>query len=88
MTQMGMSQYCQSIKELSIERLIEQFCQLESNAEAIRGMLTQKVAGCRMALDEQYQQLFKDFLPVIREEKDVSMQAITRTYSAEAAKDR
>jgi polysaccharide pyruvyl transferase WcaK-like protein len=63
MSQMGMSEYCQDIKELDLAVLIEQFCRLENNADNIRDMLARKVTECRNALDEQYALILKDYLP-------------------------
>ena len=63
MNQVGLSEYCQDIKKLTVVALIEQFCQLENNAESIRDMLARKVTECRNALDEQYTLILKDYLP-------------------------
>jgi polysaccharide pyruvyl transferase WcaK-like protein len=60
MGQMGMSDYCQDINWLSSQRLIEKFCQLEKNAENLKGIIGEKVARCRRALDEQYRLIFKE----------------------------
>jgi polysaccharide pyruvyl transferase WcaK-like protein len=62
MHDMGLEEYCQDIRQLSADRLIEQFCQLENNAGSLRGMIARKVADCRKALDEQYNLIFKDLL--------------------------
>ncbi len=63
MSQMGLSEYCQDIKQLSGDRLIEQFCLLEKNAGSLRQMIGEKVVDCRKALDEQYREIFKELLP-------------------------
>jgi polysaccharide pyruvyl transferase WcaK-like protein len=63
MENMGLQEYCQDIKHLNADRLIEQFCQLERNAESLKHMIREKVADCRKALDEQYGLIFKDILP-------------------------
>jgi len=62
MQDMGLQEYCQDIKQLNAERLIEQFCKLEKNAGSLRQMIRAKVADCRNALDEQYSLIFKDLL--------------------------
>ncbi|MFI5092221.1 MAG: polysaccharide pyruvyl transferase family protein [Candidatus Acidiferrales bacterium] len=62
MSQMGLSEYCQDIKQLNADKLIEQFCQLEKNSESLRQMIRERVADCRKALDEQYSIIFKDLL--------------------------
>jgi polysaccharide pyruvyl transferase WcaK-like protein len=63
MQNMGLQEYCQDIKQLNADKLIEQFCQLEKNAGSLRHMIREKVADCREALDEQYRLIFKDLLP-------------------------
>jgi len=63
MSQMGLSEYCQDINDLSTDRLIEQFCHLEKNAETLRPMIRQKAEGCRKSLDEQYDVIFPDWEP-------------------------
>ena len=57
---MGMSEYCQDINRLDVDRLIEQFCDLEKNAEKLRLLIKQKTEEFRKALDEQYTVIFKD----------------------------
>lgn len=63
MNEMGLSEYCQDIKRLDAEGLIEQFCQLEKNAASLRNMIGERVADRRKALDEQYGVILKDILP-------------------------
>jgi len=60
MQDMGLQDYVQNIHELSAEKLIEQFCQLEKNAGSLRLMIQEKVAERRKALDEQYRLIFGD----------------------------
>jgi polysaccharide pyruvyl transferase WcaK-like protein len=62
MSQMGLSEYCQDIKYLKSDMLIEQFCQLEKNASSLRCMIREKVIDCGKALEEQYQLMFKKHL--------------------------
>jgi polysaccharide pyruvyl transferase WcaK-like protein len=62
MQNMGLQEYCQDIKQLNADKLIEQFCQLEKNAGSLRHMIREKVKDCRKALDEQYRLIFKDLL--------------------------
>lgn len=59
MGQMGLSEYCQDIKDLKIEKLMEQFCRLEKNAGILKPMIREKADGCRKALDEQYDLIFQ-----------------------------
>jgi polysaccharide pyruvyl transferase WcaK-like protein len=62
MQDMGLQEYCQDIKQLKAEKLIEQFCKLETNADSLKEMIRQRVADRRRALDEQYELIFKDLL--------------------------
>jgi polysaccharide pyruvyl transferase WcaK-like protein len=59
MHDMGLQEYCQDIKQLNAEKLIDQFCKLEANAASLKAMISQKVSDCRKALDEQYDLIFK-----------------------------
>lgn len=63
MHNMGLQEYCQDIKQLNGDKLIEQFCRLERNAGSLKDMTREKVADCRKALDEQYSLIFNDLLP-------------------------
>ena len=60
MTQMGLSEYCQDINRLHAERLIEQFCELEKNAERLRPSITHTTEAFRRALDEQYNCIYEE----------------------------
>jgi polysaccharide pyruvyl transferase WcaK-like protein len=59
MSQMGVSEYCHDINRMNAHGLIEQFQELKSNSEMVRGIIKQKVDESRGALDEQYNLLFK-----------------------------
>ena len=59
MKQIGLLEYCQDINRLSAHRLIEQFCELERNAERLRPLIKHKTEEFRRALDEQYNRIFK-----------------------------
>jgi polysaccharide pyruvyl transferase WcaK-like protein len=60
MHDMGLQEYCQDIKQLNAEKLIEQFCKLEANAGSLKAMIRQRVSDCRKALDEQYDLILKE----------------------------
>jgi polysaccharide pyruvyl transferase WcaK-like protein len=62
MSAMGLSKYCQDINELKAARLIEQFRDLEKNAEKLKPLIKQKTEEFRKALDEQYNLIFEEFL--------------------------
>jgi polysaccharide pyruvyl transferase WcaK-like protein len=53
MDQMGLSAYCHDIHDMNAKRLARQFEELVRNAGNIRGAVTEQVAQCRRALDEQ-----------------------------------
>jgi polysaccharide pyruvyl transferase WcaK-like protein len=59
MEEMGLSEYCQDINHMDAGRLIEQFQDLEKNAEKVKPVIRQKVEQSRKALDEQYSLIFK-----------------------------
>lgn len=61
MSDMGLSQYSQKFEELSAQKLIAQFCDLEKNAGSLRPMIKQKTEGFRKALDDQYELVFSAF---------------------------
>jgi polysaccharide pyruvyl transferase WcaK-like protein len=58
MSEMGLSEYCQDINHLDGHKLIEQFCDLEKNAEKVRFLIKQKTEEFRRVLDEQYNIIF------------------------------
>jgi polysaccharide pyruvyl transferase WcaK-like protein len=60
MSSMGLSEYCQDIKDLTADRLIEQFCHLQKNAESLKPMIRQRAEVFRKALDVQYKLIFQD----------------------------
>ena len=59
MEEMGLSAYCQDINHMDAGRLIEQFQDLERNAEKLKPAIRQRVEQSRRALDEQYSVIFK-----------------------------
>jgi polysaccharide pyruvyl transferase WcaK-like protein len=59
MTEMGLSDYCHDINHMNADRLIEQFQDVERNAEKLKTVIRQKVEEARKALDEQYNLIFK-----------------------------
>jgi polysaccharide pyruvyl transferase WcaK-like protein len=59
MNQMGLSHYCQDIKQLNLDGLIKQFCDLETNAESLALSIRGKAEEFRRALDEQYDCIFQ-----------------------------
>ena len=63
MSQMGLSEYCLDIKQLKADELIQKFCDIERNAERLRAVIRGHAENCRVALNEQYELLFKPIAP-------------------------
>jgi polysaccharide pyruvyl transferase WcaK-like protein len=59
MSEMGLSEYCHDINHMNADRLIEQFQDVERNAEKLKPVIRQKVEQSRKALDEQYSLILK-----------------------------
>jgi polysaccharide pyruvyl transferase WcaK-like protein len=59
MSEMGLSDYCHDINHMDAGRLIEQFQDVERNAEKLKPVIRQKVEESRKALDEQYSLILK-----------------------------
>jgi polysaccharide pyruvyl transferase WcaK-like protein len=60
MAGVGLAEYCQDIANLDVQRLLDQFNELEENAEIVRSSIRQKTEEYRSALDEQYRRVFTD----------------------------
>lgn len=58
MEEMGLSDYCHDLNHMNAGRLIEQFQDLERNAEKLKPLIRQSVEQSRKALDEQYNLIF------------------------------
>jgi len=58
MSAMGLSAYCLDINDLKADKLIEKFCDLETNAGKLKPLIREKVREFRKALDEQYKFIF------------------------------
>jgi polysaccharide pyruvyl transferase WcaK-like protein len=58
MKRMGLSAYTQDMSDLNVDRLIEQFRGLETNAEALRTSIARRTEESRKLLDEQYRVIF------------------------------
>jgi polysaccharide pyruvyl transferase WcaK-like protein len=54
MREMGLGEYCQALDSLDLERLIEQFLDLQKNADSLRDVVAGRTAANRVRLDEQY----------------------------------
>jgi polysaccharide pyruvyl transferase WcaK-like protein len=60
MSAMGLSAYCQDINDLKADKLIENFCDLETNGDKLKPLIREKVMEFREALDEQYNLIFRN----------------------------
>ena len=60
MRSMGLLEYCQDISELNVDRLVEQFNQLERNSAEVKSQITQRTAECRQALASQYERILAE----------------------------
>jgi polysaccharide pyruvyl transferase WcaK-like protein len=60
MTAAGVSDYCQDIEDLDVQRLREQFLRLETKAESVRSSVRRKAGEYRALLDEQYRHIFEE----------------------------
>ena len=58
MESVGLPQHSHDIDRSDAERLIEQFAELERNSDTFPSYIAAKAGECRIALDEQYAQLF------------------------------
>jgi len=58
MKDMGLERYCQPIDGVDLERLIEQFRDLEHDAPRLRPALLDKAVEYRVALEQQYELIF------------------------------
>ena len=54
MAAMGMSDYCLSSGDLEPDMLIETFCRLEANADALKPLFKERIKRFRDTLDQQY----------------------------------
>jgi polysaccharide pyruvyl transferase WcaK-like protein len=58
MAEMGLAEYCQTIDELDVDRLIAQFISLEREAARLQPAIVAKAGLYRHGLEQQYQALF------------------------------
>jgi len=58
MAGVGMGNYCQDIDRLDVDVLVQQFLELEKNADIVKPVIEEKVEQYRKALDRQYAHIF------------------------------
>jgi len=63
MAALGLSDYCQRIDRFDVQRLTEQFAQLEKNAAGVTTQIQRKTTEYRNALGEQFATLFAPHAP-------------------------
>jgi polysaccharide pyruvyl transferase WcaK-like protein len=59
MSAVGLTEFCQDIEHIEVDKLKEQVTRLEENAQSIRLQIVQKTEEWRRALDAQYAHIFK-----------------------------
>ncbi len=62
MSAMGMTEFCQDIENVDVDKLIDQVTALEENAESIKCHLVLQSDLYRRKLEEQYEYIFKKLL--------------------------
>jgi hypothetical protein len=78
MNEMGLSDYCEDIHCLSVEKLVHRFSQLEQDAEMLKNLIKEKVAKQSEALERQYEIIVRENCPV---QRTVLEQELTTTRS-------
>ena len=64
MAEMGLADFCQSIRSLDVERLIEQFTALESRREQLHPTMVEKNRVAARRLEHQFGDLSSTLFPV------------------------
>jgi len=59
MTGMGLAEFCHDIEHIEVDKLAEQVAVLEEDADDIRLRIEQTTEENRMALDAQFDQIFR-----------------------------
>ena len=59
----GLGRYCQALPDLDVQKLIDQFTDLESRSDEVRPMIEKKAREYRNLLEEQYDLIFGDIKP-------------------------
>jgi polysaccharide pyruvyl transferase WcaK-like protein len=61
MADVGQAEYCLSLYDFNVEIMKERFVALESNLGNIKQQIVERVQEYKVALDEQYGRLFRNF---------------------------
>jgi polysaccharide pyruvyl transferase WcaK-like protein len=69
MTDAGLGEYCQHSNTLDVDRLIEQFTELESRAEEVRRTIAERNAQNRALLGQQFAALSTLLIPATGKEE-------------------
>jgi polysaccharide pyruvyl transferase WcaK-like protein len=62
MSDMGLGEFCQSTRDLDVERLIEQLAALEARRDEVRVLLAERTAAAARQVDEQFTRLSDELL--------------------------
>jgi polysaccharide pyruvyl transferase WcaK-like protein len=54
----GLTEFCQDIERIDLEKMNRQFDELEKKANSTRQQLQRNAEACRLALDDQYEHIF------------------------------
>ena len=54
----GLTEFCQDIERIDLEKMNRQFDELEKKANSTRQQLQRNAEACRLALDDQYERIF------------------------------
>ena len=54
MSDLGLGDYCQTLDELDLQQLLQQFQRLERNADSLRALMAERAASNRASLGRQY----------------------------------
>jgi polysaccharide pyruvyl transferase WcaK-like protein len=57
----GLGKYCQPLAELDLQRLIDQFTELEARGDEVKPMIEKKAREYRNLLEDQYDLIFGEF---------------------------
>jgi len=57
----GLGKYCQALAELDLQRLIDQFTELEARGDEVKPMIEKKAKEYRHLLEDQYDLIFGEF---------------------------
>jgi polysaccharide pyruvyl transferase WcaK-like protein len=57
----GLGKYCQQLENVDVQKLIDQFTELEARSEEVKPVIERKAREYRNLLDQQYDLIFGEF---------------------------